>query len=153
MWSVGILFIYGLKSTSILPWDMSFDFFGYQVSSARSYALTICGLTSLYTVKGGMHSVVATEVMQFVIMTIACFGVGIVAYNMVTVEQIAAVVPETWDQLFFGWNLGLDWSNSAFPQVNHKIESDGFNLFGILFMLMVLKGIFASVAGPVPSVE
>ncbi len=143
----------GKYSTSILPWDMSFDFLGYQVSSARSYALIICGLTSLYTVKGGMHSVVATEVMQFVIMTIACFGVGIVAYNMVTSEQIAAAVPDTWDQLFFGWNLGLDWSNSAFPQVNNKIASDGFDLFGILFMLMVLKGIFASIAGPVPSYD
>ena len=143
----------GKYSTSILPWDLSFAFFGYEISSARSYALIICGLTSLYTVKGGMHSVVATEVMQFIIMTIACIGVGIVAFNMVTAEQIAEVVPETWDQLFFGWNLNLDWSNSAFPQVNNKIEGDGFDLFGILFMLMVLKGIFASIAGPVPSYD
>jgi Na+/proline symporter len=143
----------GKYCTSILPWDMGFDFLGYQISSARSYALIICGLTSLYTVKGGMHSVVATEVMQFVIMTIACIGVGIVAYNMVTAEQIAAVVPATWDQLSFGMNLNLDWSNSAFPQVNKKIASDGFDLFGILFMLMVLKGIFASIAGPVPSYD
>jgi len=143
----------GKYCTTILPWDMAFDFLGYEVSSARSYALIICGLTSLYTVKGGMHSVVATEVMQFVIMTIACFGVGIVAYNMVTAEQIAAVVPDTWDKLWFGWNLDLDWSNSAFPQVNNKIDSDGFDLFGILFILMVLKGIFASIAGPVPSYD
>jgi len=143
----------GKYCTSILPWDMGFDFFGFQVSSARGYALTICGLTSLYTVKGGMHSVVATEVMQFIIMTIACIGVGIVAYNMVTYEQIAEVVPATWDQLWFGWNLDLDWSNSAFPQVNNKIDADGFDLFGILFMLMVLKGIFASIAGPVPSYD
>ncbi|MFD0796139.1 sodium:solute symporter family protein [Maribacter chungangensis] len=143
----------GKYCTSILPWDMAFDFLGYEVSSARSYALIICGLTSLYTVKGGMHSVVATEVMQFVIMTIACIGVGIVAYNMVTAEQIAAVVPDTWDKLWFGWNLDLDWSNSAFPQVNNKIASDGFDLFGILFILMVLKGVFASVAGPVPSYD
>ncbi|WP_343487497.1 sodium:solute symporter family protein [Allomuricauda sp. d1] len=143
----------GKYSTSILPWDMSFDFFGYHISSARSYALIICGLTSLYTVKGGMHSVVATEVMQFIIMTIACIGVGIVAYNMVSFEQISEVVPATWNQLWFGWNLDLDWSNSAFPKVNNKIAADGFDLFGILFMLMVLKGIFASIAGPVPSYD
>lgn len=143
----------GKYCTSILPWDMGFELLGYQVSSARSYALIICGLTSLYTVKGGMHSVVATEVMQFVIMTIACIGVGIVAYNMVTPDQIATVVPETWDKLAFGWNLGLDWSNSPFPQVNSKIASDGFDLFGILFILMVLKGVFASIAGPVPSYD
>ncbi|EAQ99609.1 sodium:solute symporter family protein [Maribacter sp. HTCC2170] len=143
----------GKYCTSILPWDMAFEFLGYKVSSARSYALIICGLTSLYTVKGGMHSVVATEVMQFVIMTFACVGVGIVAYNMVTAEQIASVVPETWGKLSFGWKLDLDWSNSAFPQVNNKIASDGFDLFGILFILMVLKGVFASIAGPVPSYD
>lgn len=143
----------GKYCTSILPWDMAFEFFGYQVTSARSYALMICGLTSLYTVKGGMHSVVATEVMQFVIMTIACVGVGIVAFNMVDAEQIASVVPESWNTLSFGWKLDLDWSNSLFPQVNNKIESDGFDLFGLLFIMMVLKGIFASVAGPVPSYD
>ncbi len=143
----------GKYCTSILPWDLAFDFFGYQVSSAKSYALLVCGLTSLYTVKGGMHSVVATEVMQFVIMTIACIGVGIIAYNMVDADQIDAIVPNGWKDLMFGWNLNLDWSNAAFPQVNSKIANDGFDLFGLLFILMVLKGIFASIAGPVPSYD
>ncbi|MEX0313859.1 MAG: sodium:solute symporter, partial [Allomuricauda sp.] len=143
----------GKYCTSILPWDLAFDFFGYQVSSAKSYALLVCGLTSLYTVKGGMHSVVATEVMQFVIMTIACIGVGIIAYNMVDADQIDAIVPNGWKDLIFGWNLNLDWSNAAFPQVNSKIANDGFDLFGLLFVLMVLKGIFASIAGPVPSYD
>jgi SSS family solute:Na+ symporter len=143
----------GKYCTSILPWDLSFIFFGYSVSSARSYALIICGLTSIYTVKGGMHSVVATEVMQFFIMTIACIGVGIVAYSMVGPDQISEVVPDGWDQLFFGWKLNLDWSDTVFPQVNSKIASDGFDLFGLLFMLMVLKGILASTAGPVPSYD
>jgi len=35
----------------------------------------------------GYH-VVATEVMQFVIITVACSGVGIVAYNMAKVLKI-----------------------------------------------------------------
>ncbi|MEX0361179.1 MAG: sodium:solute symporter family protein, partial [Allomuricauda sp.] len=143
----------GKYSTSILPWDLGFDFLGYHVSSAKCYALLICGLTSLYTVKGGMHSVVATEVMQFVIMTIACIGVGIIAYNMVDAGQIEKVVPSGWKDLMFSWNLNLDWSNAAFPQVNSKIAKDGFDLFGLLFILMVLKGIFASIAGPVPSYD
>ena len=143
----------GKYCTSILPWDLAFDFFGYHVSSARSYALLVCGLTSLYTVKGGMHSVVATEVMQFVIMTIACIGVGVIAYTMVDAGQIDEVVPAGWKDLMFSWNLNLDWSNAAFPQVNSKIATDGFDLFGLLFMLMVLKGIFASIAGPVPSYD
>ncbi|MGX1929802.1 sodium:solute symporter family protein [Flagellimonas sp. 2504JD4-2] len=143
----------GKYCTSILPWDLAFDFLGYHVSSAKSYALLVCGLTSLYTVKGGMHSVVATEVMQFVIMTIACIGVGVIAYTMVDAGQIDEVVPSGWKDVMFGWNLNLDWSNAAFPQVNTKIANDGFDLFGLLFVLMVLKGIFASIAGPVPSYD
>ncbi|MEL6975082.1 MAG: sodium:solute symporter family protein [Bacteroidota bacterium] len=143
----------GKYCTSILPWDLAFDILGYEVSSAKSYALIVCGLTSLYTVKGGMHSVVATEVMQFVIMTIACIGVGIIAYTMVDAGQIDKIVPEGWKDLTFSWNLNLDWSNAAFPQVNSKIANDGFDLFGLLFVLMVLKGIFASIAGPVPSYD
>ncbi|MEX0289524.1 MAG: sodium:solute symporter family protein [Flavobacteriaceae bacterium] len=143
----------GKYCTSILPWDLAFEFLGYTVSSERSYALIICGLTSLYTVKGGMHSVVATEVMQFVIMTIACVGVGIVAYNLVDAGQITEFVPAGWKELSFGWSLDLDWSNTPFPQVDQKIQQDGFTLFGALFLLMVLKGIFASIAGPVPSYD
>lgn len=143
----------GKYSTAILPWDMGFSFLGYEVSSSRSYALIICGLTSLYTVKGGMHSVVATEVMQFVIMTIACIGVGIVAYTMVSGDQIAQVVPQGWNDLWFGERLNLDWSGTIFPQVNEKIANDGFDLFGLLFLMMVLKGVFASIAGPVPSYD
>jgi len=143
----------GKYCTSILPWDLTFDLLGYQVSSAKSYALLVCGLTSLYTVKGGMHSVVATEVMQFVIMTIACIGVGIIAYNMTSVDQIDAVVPQGWKELMFSWKLDLDWSETTFPQVNGKIAKDGFDLFGLLFVLMVLKGILASTAGPVPSYD
>lgn len=37
--------------------------------------------------------------------------------------------------------------------MNEKIASDGFTLFGGLFVLMVLKGILASIAGPVPSYD
>lgn len=143
----------GKYATAILPWDLGFQFLGHEISSSESYALIICSLTALYTIKGGMHSVVATEVMQFAIMTIACFGVGWVAYTSVTGAQIAAVVPQGWNNLWFGSQLDLDWSNTAFPQVNAKIAADGFDLFGLLFVMMVAKGVFASVAGPVPSYD
>lgn len=143
----------GKYATEILPWDLGVSVLGYELTSARGYALIICILTALYTVKGGMHSVVATEVMQFVIMTIGCIGVGIVAYQTVTIEQLNAVIPEGWKTLSFGWNLDLNWEGTPYPQVNQKLESDGFTLFGGLFVLMVLKGILASTAGPVPSYD
>lgn len=143
----------GKFSTSILPWDLSLNIFGHVLSSERSYALILCILTTIYTVKGGMYSVVATEVLQFVIMTLACFAVGYVAYTAVTAEQIRAAIPNGWLDLSFSWNLDLDWSTTQIPNVNDKIASDGFGMFGILFMMMLFKGIFSSIAGPVPSYD
>lgn len=143
----------GKYCTAVLPWDLSCNIAGYQLSSERSYALIICTLTTIYTVKGGMYSVVATEVLQFFIMTASCFAIGYIAYTSVTAEQIRAAVPPGWGDLLFGWKLDLDWSKTAVPNVNGKIEADGFGMFGILFMMMLFKGIFASIAGPVPSYD
>ncbi len=143
----------GKYCTSILPWDLSTTIAGYYLSSERAYALIICSLTTLYTVKGGMYSVVATEVLQFFIMTIACLSIGYIAYTSVSAEQIRAVIPPGWTDLSFSWNLNLDWSKTPVPNVNDKISSDGFGLFGLLFMMMLFKGIFASIAGPVPSYD
>lgn len=143
----------GKYCTSILPWDLSFAIGSFTVSSEHAYALIIIGLTTLYTVKGGMYSVVATEVLQFIIMTIACFAVGFIAYSAVSAGQIRDAVPANWDELFFGWQLDLNWTNTQFPGVNGKIEQDNFSMFGILFMMMIFKGIFASIAGPVPSYD
>jgi len=135
----------------VMPWDLAIAAIG--LSSAHSYALIVCGLTALYTIKGGMYSVVFTEVLQLLILTVSCIAIGYIAYTSVTHEQVMNAVPSDWDNLWFGWNLSLDWSNTAFPAVNEKLASDGFGLFGVLFMLMLFKGIFASVAGPVPSYD
>ncbi|MET7000502.1 sodium:solute symporter family protein [Chitinophaga defluvii] len=143
----------GKFCTSILPWDLSMQIGTYHLTSERGYALILCILTTLYTIKGGMYSVVATEVLQFFIMTIACLIIGYIGYTSVTAEQINAVVPNGWKDLSFGWNLGLDWTTTALPNVSDKITSDGFGLFGLLFMMMLFKGIFASIAGPVPSYD
>ncbi|MGX5689645.1 sodium:solute symporter family protein [Arcticibacter tournemirensis] len=143
----------GKYCTSILPWDLSFNIGSWHLTSESVYSLIICLLTTLYTVKGGMYSVVATEVLQFFIMSISCFAIGYITYTSVSAEQVRAVVPHGWTDLFFGWNLDLDWSQTALPNVNNKIAADGFGMFGLLFMMMLFKGIFASIAGPVPSYD
>lgn len=143
----------GKFCTSILPYDLAWQLGPLHLSSERSYALIVVGITTLYTLKGGMYSVVATEVLQFVIMTLSCLVIGYIAYTQVSGEQIAAAVPEGWGSLGFGMNLGLDWSATAYPSVDAKIAEDGFGLFGALFMMMLLKGVFASLAGPVPSYD
>jgi solute:Na+ symporter, SSS family len=143
----------GKFCTSILPWDLGMDIGQWHLSSERVYALIICSITTLYTVKGGMYSVVATEVAQLAIMTISCLVIGYIAYTTVSAEQINAAIPHGWKDLFFGWKLDLDWSTTPLPAVNQKIADDGFGLFGVLFMMMLFKGVFASIAGPVPSYD
>jgi Na+/proline symporter len=142
----------GKFATTFLPWDLSADILALHLTSEQSYALIIIGITTLYTLKGGMYSVVSTEVVQFLIMTVACVAVGIIAYNQVTPEQVVAATPDGWSNLMPEWNLSLDWSRT-FPELNDKIASDGYEMFGMLLMMMILKGVFASLAGPVPSYD
>jgi len=142
----------GKFATSFFPWDLTTEIGSKVISSENMYALLIMGFTSIYSIKGGMYSVVATEIMQFLVMTISCFIVGVIAMNLVSAEQLNAVIPAGWKDLFFGWKLNLDWSN-LIPSVTNKIKVDGYEYFSIIFMIMIFKGILASIAGPVPSYD
>jgi len=142
----------GKFAVQFLPWDLSFNLGSIAINNEDAYAIIIISLTSIYTIKGGFYSVVGTEVMQFLIMTVACIVVGIIGMSETTYEQIQAAVPQGWSSLWFGWELNLDWSN-ILPQAGDRIEEDGYGLFGFIFMLMLFKGVFASLAGPVPSYD
>ncbi len=142
----------GKFATIFFPWDLSVQSGIINFTSEHSYALIIIAITSLYAIKGGIYSVVITEVIQFVIMTISCLVVAFIAITNVSAEQILEKVPAGWDNLFFSMELNLDWTGYL-DSVNTKIDSDGFQLFGYLFMMMLFKGIFASMAGPVPSYD
>ena len=132
----------GKFAVTFLPWDLSPDI----------YALIILSITTLYVIKGGMYSVVSTELLQFVIMTIASIAVGIIAMTRVSPEMLNKVIPEGWKELFFSWRLDLDWTG-VLDSVNTKMQEDGFTLFGFFFMMMIFKGIFSSMAGPVPNYD
>jgi len=142
----------GKFATSFFPWDLTTSLGTSVISSENMYALLIMGFTSVYTIKGGMYSVVATEIMQYLVMTISCFIVGVIAMNLVTAQQLNAVIPTGWKDLFFGWKLNLDWSN-LIPSVTNKIKIDGYEYFSIIFMFMIFKGMLTSIAGPVPSYD
>lgn len=138
---------YGFKgigkfSSTFLPWDLTPD----------QYGLIFMGITTLYVVKGGMHSVVLTELIQFGIMTIASIAVGIIAMNHITSGQIAGLVPEGWKELYFGWRLDLDWGG-ILDSVNAKIAADGYEYFTIFMMMILFKGFLVSVAGPAPNYD
>ncbi len=146
----------GKFAIMFLPWDLATNIGGLQIPSERMYALIIMGITTLYVVKGGMYSVVLTEVLQFVIMTISCILIGVIAIQLVSPEQLNAVIPEGWKSLAFGWKLDLNWTN--FPAeinqaLNDKIGADGYELFTIFMMIVIFRGILVSVAGPVPGYD
>lgn len=121
-------------------------------ANAKLYGLLITFITAAYVVKGGMYSVVFTEVMQFFIMTVACVWVGVIAIQAVSPEMIAAAVPDGWNKLIFGWELGLDWSEKM-PAAAAKVQSDGWELFTVFVGIIFVKGLLASAAGPTPNYD
>lgn len=138
----------GKFAATFLPWQLAGD----PATNANLYGLAITALTTLYVVKGGMYSVVFTEVLQFVVMTVACVGVGILAMTKVSPEMLARVVPAGWHDLSFGWDVGLDWS-ALLPAAAERVASDGWRLFTLFISVALLKGLLASMAGPAPNYD
>lgn len=132
----------GKFAAVFLPWKLSPD----------TYAFILMGITTFYVVKGGMFSVVFTEVVQFCILTIASICIGVIAMTQVTPDLLARFVPPGWHDVFFGWRLDMDWSK-LIPAINDKISADGYSLFGLFFMMMLFKGILVSMAGPAPNYD
>ena len=140
-------FSYGFKgigkfAATFLPWHLS----------PNEYALILIVITSLYVIKGGMISVVITEVVQFCVLSVASFAVGIIAMRRVAPGVLHKVVPAGWDNVFFGWHLNLDWS-ALIPATSTRIAQDGYGLFGFFVMMLLFKGVLISAAGPAPNYD
>ncbi|MGA3045155.1 MAG: sodium:solute symporter family protein [Terracidiphilus sp.] len=132
----------GKFAQTYLPWNLT----------ANEYALILIGITAIYVIKGGMISVVITEVVQFFILSIASFAVGIIAMRKVAPDMLHRVVPTGWDNIFFGWHLNLDWA-TLLPAANAKVAQDGYGLFGFFVIMLLFKGIPISAAGPAPNYD
>ena len=143
----------GKFMTIILPWDLTLQM-GTSVllNSEQSYAFIIIFLTTIYTVKGGMFSVVSTEVLQYGIMVVA--GLLVVGYSFFAISdvEINSVITEEWRNVFFGWELETHWSDK-YQAFNDLIDSEGFKMFGAFIGMTLFKGFFASLAGPTPSFD
>jgi SSS family solute:Na+ symporter len=140
-------FSYGFKgigkfAATFLPWHLT----------PNEYALILIAITAVYVIKGGMISVVITEVVQFCILAIASFAVGIIAMLKVAPDTLHRMVPAGWDNVFFGWHLNLDWS-TLLPAASTKIAQDGYGIFGFFVMMLFFKGVLISAAGPAPNYD
>jgi len=124
------------------PWDLS----------PNTYAIILMGVTTIYVIFGGMLSVTVTDVIQYVLMTLASILIAGVAMYHVSAADLAAAVPAGWHDLFFGWKLNLDWSQHI-PALNERILKDGWELFSLFIMMVLFKGILLSIAGPAPNYD
>ncbi|ALJ04190.1 sodium:solute symporter [Pseudalgibacter alginicilyticus] len=143
----------GKFMTVILPWDAALIINDVLLlTSSESYALSIIFLTTIYTIKGGMFSVVATEVLQYGIMVLA--GILIAAYAFITVTdiEINSIISTEWSNVFFGNTIEGSWSKQ-FNAFNELIDSQGYKMFGAFIGMCLFKGFFASIAGPTPSYD
>ena len=126
-----------------LPWDLS----------PATYAVIIMSITAVYVVLGGMLSVVLTDFVQFILMALSSVVIAVVAMANVGPDALARATPEGWRGLAFGYDITLDWSG-LLPAMNNRVAAEGIaSAFGLFFVVMVFKGVLASMAGMAPNYD
>lgn len=136
-----------------VPWDIVKPYIPFDIPAhyvAHFYGIVFTLFAMFYSILGGMHSIVLGDLIKYAIMTIGCIAIAAIA--MIHLNGHSLNVPAGWNNPFFGWKLNLNWTNIV-NDANKKIASDGYGLFGLLFMMMLFKGVFAAAAGPAPNYD
>jgi len=107
-------------------------------NEAPVLATLIFAITTLYVAVGGLYSVVVTDVIQTVILTAAGIIIAVIAYTNLTPEIIASSVPGDFTRLAPSWRL------------DHLAgtENAAYQMFGLLTIAWVLKGLLMNAGGP-----
>ena len=100
-------------------------------------AVLIIGITTLYVVLGGLYSVVVTDVIQTVILTLGSLIIACIAWSHLTPELMSGL-PKNWS------SLSVPWRIEEFAGT----ENAQFELFGALVIVWVLKGLLLNAGGP-----
>jgi len=136
-----------------IPWEFVKGYVPFEVSPhyvPHFYGIIFTLFAMFYSILGGMHGIVFGDMIKYAIMTVVCISIAVIA--MINLHGQHLNVPKGWDNPFFGTHLELNWTG-IIDDVNKKIESDGYSLFSIFFMMMLFKGVFASLAGPPPNYD
>jgi Na+/proline symporter len=141
----------GKFAVVMLPWHFTGATTGL-FSDENIYAIIFMALTAVYAIKGGMISVVVTEMTQFTILTVSSIAIGAIAAWKVSPEMIRGSVPKGWMSPFFGWKLDLDWTG-ILASANDSIRRDGNEFFMVVIVFLAVKGVLASLAGPAPDYD
>ena len=129
-----------------VPWDIPVQYVPH------FYGIFFTAIATFYVMLGGMLSIVWTDVVQFLIMTVAGVVIAIIGMNMVAPEMIREFVPAGWESPFFGWTLDIDWSERM-SLLTERMADEPYSLMGVFVMMALLKGIFMSMAGPPPNYD
>jgi Na+/proline symporter len=136
-----------------IPWEVVSPYVPFEVAPqyvAHVYGIVFTLFAMFYAILGGMSSIVWADVIQYTIMTISAIVIGVIAMNALSDNPL--LVPDGWMNPFFGARLDMDWTG-IIDEVNEKIISDGYSLFGIFFSMMLFKGVLVSMAGPAPNYD
>ncbi len=106
--------------------------------SPTACAIIIIGVTTLYVLLGGLYSVVLTDVIQTVILTLASILIAVVAFSKLTPDILENVLPNGWTSLAPKWRLA-ELAGT---------ENVGYEIFGALVIVWVLKGLLLNAGGP-----
>lgn len=136
-----------------VPWEAVKNYIPFDVAPqyvAHFYGIVFTMFAVFYSVLGGLHSIVIGDVIKYIIMTIGAIAIAIIAMQHLHGKTLN--VPQGWADPFFGWHLDMNWKGIV-NDAAKKIDDDGYGLFGIFFMMMLFKGVFASLAGPAPNYD
>jgi Na+/proline symporter len=100
-------------------------------------AVTIIGVTTLYVILGGLYSVVVTDVIQTVVLTLASIFIAYIAWSKLTPDLLAG--------------LGADWTSLRVPwRVKEfaAINPTHSEFFGAFVIVWVVKGLLLNAGGP-----
>lgn len=104
---------------------------------AQVLAITIISLTTVYVLLGGLFSVVITDVIQTVVLTISSLLVAGIAWSKIRPTSISQL-PEGFMSLRIPWRI---------PEFSGT-ENAYFEYFGALVIVWILKGLLMNAGGP-----
>ena len=153
MISIGVFFtgIGGLVAELLPNIDIK-NANGIVVNSATMYAIILCLLTTIYSIKGGIFSIVATEVLQFIILTISCFVVIYLGMTTVSTQDVSSFIPQGWLDFWPTKQINYNWPEK-YQMLETESVKNGYKMIAGMVGLMVGKGMIASLAGPVPGFD
>jgi len=104
---------------------------------AAFLAVTIIGITTLYVVLGGLFSVVVTDVIQTVVLSLSSLIIAAIAWSKLTPSALSRL-PEGFASLRVPWRL---------PEFVGT-ENAQFEFLGAMVIIWVLKGLLMNAGGP-----